>query len=52
MIYKVIFHFIGNSPKWLSQGGQKSMDEIMKEDNSIIGFIIIFLITFFYLGLK
>lgn len=39
-ISKLIFLLIGNVSRWISYGGKKSMDEVVKEDNEILGFIV------------
>lgn len=39
-ISKLIFLLIGNVSGWISYGGKKSMDEVVKEDNEILGFIV------------
>lgn len=46
-ISKLIFLLIGNLSRWLSYGGTKSMDEVLKEDNEILGIIIVAVILFF-----
>ncbi|KFF07529.1 hypothetical protein B0A68_13175 [Flavobacterium reichenbachii] len=50
-ISKLICLFIGNSVKWVYYGGKKSMTEVAKEDNEIIGFIIVAFIFFFFIHL-
>jgi hypothetical protein len=44
---RLICHFLGNVVKWLFNLGTKSMDEVVKEDNSDLEFIILVVITFF-----
>jgi hypothetical protein len=39
--------FVGNISKWLFYGGKKSMDDILKEDNEILGLVILGFIFFF-----
>jgi len=55
-ISKLLFLFVGNLSKWLFYGGKKSMDEIVKEDNEILGLtltiIIAFLFFIFYTFIK
>lgn len=38
--YKLILLIIGNISKWIYFGGKKSIDEISKEDNLILGLIV------------
>jgi hypothetical protein len=45
---KLIFLLIGNVCQWIFYGGKKSMDEVVKEDNGILGFIVAVLIFFFF----
>jgi hypothetical protein len=47
---KLISHFIGNFVMWIYYGGTKSIDEVAKEDNSLIGFIftIVFLLLLYF----
>jgi hypothetical protein len=44
---RLICHFLGNITKWIFNFGTKSMDEVVKEDNSGLGFLILLLTTFF-----
>lgn len=44
---RLICHFMGNIAKWIFNLGTKSMDEVVKEDNSILGFVILLLLLFF-----
>ena len=37
---KLIFLLIGNVFRWISYGGKKPMDEVVKEDNEIVGIIV------------
>ncbi|WP_157495006.1 hypothetical protein [Flavobacterium sp. KJJ] len=46
-VSKLICLFIGNIAKWIYYGGKKPMDDVLKEDNQIIGFVILALIFFF-----
>lgn len=46
LFYKLINHFVGNMAMWLYYGGRKSIDEIVKKDNSILGLIIIIILGF------
>jgi hypothetical protein len=39
LISKLIFLWVGNIFMWLYYGGEKSIDEVAKEDNEIIGII-------------
>jgi hypothetical protein len=41
---RLICHFLGNIAKWLFNFGTKSMDEVVEEDNSDLGFIILVLV--------
>jgi len=41
---RLINHFIGNIAMWLYYGGKKSIDEVAKDDNSILGLIILVII--------
>jgi hypothetical protein len=50
--FKLVAHFIGNIFKWILNLGTKSIDEISKEDNSILGFIVIIILVFAFLGFK
>ncbi|WP_191963331.1 hypothetical protein [Flavobacterium luteum] len=43
---RLICHFLGNITKWLFYFGTKSMDEVVKDDNSSLGFIILLVLTF------
>lgn len=45
MYAKLICHFVGNIVKWLCHFGKKSIDEVAKDDNSGLGFIIILVIV-------
>jgi len=42
---RLICHFLGNIAKWLFYFGKKSMDEVVKGDNSSLGFIILVIIV-------
>ena len=48
----VIAHFIGNIFIWIINFGSKSIDEVSKEDNSIIGFIILIILGFVFYSFK
>lgn len=37
---KLIFLWVGNFIMWIYYGGEKSMEEVAKEDNETIGMII------------
>lgn len=50
--FKVIAHFIGNIFVWIINFGSKSIDEVSKEDNSVLGFIVIIISVFAFLGFK
>lgn len=43
---KLICHFVGNIAMWVFYGGKKSIDEVAKNDNSILGFIIVIILAF------
>jgi hypothetical protein len=45
---RLICHFIGNITKWIYYLGKKSIDEVAKEDNSKLGFIILVLVILFF----
>lgn len=49
---KLIAHFVGNGFKWIYYRGSKSMDEVIKDDNSTLGFIVIIILIFITLGLN
>jgi hypothetical protein len=49
---RLICHFLGNITKWLFYFGTKSMDEVVKDDNSSLGFIILVLIAFILYAFK
>ncbi len=46
-VSKLICLLIGNGIKWIYYGGKKPMSEVAKEDNEIIGFVIMAFIFFF-----
>ncbi|MEN2401982.1 hypothetical protein GKZ90_0019490 [Flavobacterium sp. MC2016-06] len=46
-VSKLIFLLIGNLCRWISYGGSKSMDEVLKEDNELLGFIVAAIVFFF-----
>lgn len=41
---KLLFPVIGNISKWIYSGGKKSIDEVSKEDNLILGMVVSFII--------
>lgn len=47
-IAKLAFLLIGNTCKWIANGGKKPMDEVVKEDNLILGVIITIIIFFLF----
>ena len=46
-ISKLICLLIGNRIKWIYYAGKKPIKEVAKEDNEIIGFVILILLFFF-----
>jgi urea transporter len=46
MLYsKLLCHFIGNTLVWVFNFGAKSIDEVVKKDNSWLGLIILITIV-------
>jgi hypothetical protein len=45
---KLAFLLIGNICRWISYGGKKSMDDVVKEDNWMLGLIVSIIIFFFF----
>lgn len=45
---KLVFLLIGNACKWIANGGKKPMDEVVKEDNMILGLIVTIIIFFLF----
>jgi len=43
---KLINHFVGNITMWIYYGGKKSIDEVAKNDNSLIGLIVVIILGF------
>jgi hypothetical protein len=43
---RLINHFIGNIVIWIYYGGKKSIDEVAKNDNSILGLIVVIVLGF------
>ena len=43
---KLLFLWVGNITLWLFYGGNKSMDEVIKEDNEILGIIVAVILGF------
>ena len=43
---KLINHFVGNITIWIDYGGKKTIDEVAKNDNSFLGFIIVIILAF------
>jgi len=43
---KLINHFVGNITMWIYYGGKKSIDEVAKKDNSILGLIVVIILGF------
>jgi hypothetical protein len=37
---KLIFLWLGNISKWIYHGGKKSIGDVAKEDNEVLGIII------------
>jgi hypothetical protein len=46
LFHKLINHLVGNIAMWIYYLGKKSIDEVAKEDNSILGLIIIIVAGF------
>jgi hypothetical protein len=46
MFGNLLCNFVGNIAKWLFYFGAKSMDEVVKEDNSTVGFIVLTVFIF------
>ncbi|MCL6462089.1 MAG: hypothetical protein I4O51_09505 [Flavobacterium micromati] len=49
---KLIFHFVGDICKWIYYAGQKTMDEVIENDNSALGIIVIVFFIFVMLGFR
>lgn len=46
LFHKLINHFVGNIAMWIFYGGKKTIDEVAKNDNSFLGFIIVIILAF------
>ncbi len=44
LIGKLLFLWVGNLCMWFYHSGQKTMEEVAKEDNEILGLIVTFII--------
>lgn len=50
---KLISHILGNIAMWIYYCGKKSIDEVSKNDNSNLGFVIFMILgVILYLTLK
>jgi len=52
LFLKLIFHIVGNICKWIYFGGQKPMDEVMENDNALLGLIVFVFFIFMMLGFR